>query len=411
MTPGKRAYRKGVPGAIEGGAQKVVADIVRAFASEALRGYEALDHVHLDGDQRKQRVGALLAFKRFRDLWRSNGTTRRVLDLVKDESKSTPTACVVVQKLFLSCLQNVRARSESGVKLGEADKFLDVAKQCAGIYAAHVIYAIQPVHPKVRIYLPYSHAEELYHALWDLRKDHGLYDCHKIALHLAREDSFVFGGLRKEKGKRKYPQRALYPQKQQRLSFEMWKEAKQAEALVKSCLDNVEATLDKDLVARYNKGLSDLFGEDFMASDLVEKVAKWQSNLKAEVQGLLLQVGSNITKPAENSYYEVFGGPRVGRKSSDGPESASARAGTSGAAEGDDKDGLGGLELAVLPPKWRKKIKDAMAQKEANKSQKKGKGKGRKRKAPQQQEDFSDLEDGQVEMDEELALLLEAELA
>jgi len=343
----------------------------------------------------------LLAFRNFRQLWTKNDLTRRVLEQVHRESKVAKDACVSLQKLFHACLQNATfAPKGKGPRLQRSarDKFREMTRHCAGIYAAYVIYAIQPVHPKVRIYLPYPKAEELLHVLWDLRCEARLHDCHRIAQELASDDAFVFGALNKDK-----PRTSSEAQKKKGLTFENWKEVKAAEEVAKSCLDDVEGRLERERLEAYYAKIK-AFGVDPV--DLPGKIATLQAELRKDMNSLMqTRIDRQTSRPPTN---QLFGQ----RKRYEFQQ------GSSGV---EDKEPSTDELIAALPARWRKRIREAEEKKRMAELNKRPPSRGRKRgrrkaEAPVEDEDPSteDLFDGydadEVGDDDDLARELEEEL-
>ncbi|QDZ18845.1 hypothetical protein HOP50_02g13500 [Chloropicon primus] len=408
-APGGKRMRK------VGSCQDLVNEIVGAFSAAVLKGLR-----NGEGEDKKE-VQGLLAFGAYRDMWVSQNLTRRVLELIKREAGSTREACVAVQELFASCVQSAtfvptRAWAMGGNRNRTfVDHLRDMSRHCAGIYTAYVIYAIQPVHPKVRIYLPYTAAEELFHVLWDLRYEAGLLDCHAIAKRLSGEDAFVFGALNRDK------RSASYPQNYGSLTFESWKDVKRAEEVAKSGLRGVEDQLDKKKLSEYNERIKEVVGVP-VTFDLAAKIESMQTELRDGVNEILqARIDLQKQKPPRASGGLLFSQ----RKKYEFQQHHKDE------AEGEDDaeaDGSFDASISALPAKWRRKLKQLEEKKreereELERSRKKkrkpGAGKGRrgrkqpKRRAKEKREE-EEKEEGEISFSEDefeqLAYLLEETL-
>ncbi len=219
--------------------------------------------------------------------------------------------------------------------------------------------------------MPVTFAHQLWCLLWECRKIK-LFDCHTIATELLKQDAFVYGGLSQEwKGKKS----GIARKQKQAFTFEMWKQAKEVEGLAKTCLSNMESQMDKDLYRQYNEGLWSVTGSDKMCTDILDKVAKWQKELNAQVKEKIDEISTGPQWREE--YSEVFGSRKP--YTYQNKKEKGVQAGTDGMME--EGEISNDEYLKGLPARLRKKIKDVMkAEKERQaKEKRKGESSGGKR--------------------------------
>ena len=306
----------------------------------------------------------LFTFQNFRKLWIENGVTTEMLALFK-ACTGTREACQVVQELMLNAISNLLSQPD----LTEEGSTKQLATQVSGIYSAYIIYGLQPVTPKVCIYLPQQYVEELWLLLWYCRKYLHLLDCHSIAKELGKQNAFVYGAFKHEHAKRII---AFHSKNKiiTGLTFNMWKEAKAAEDIAKSSLDPIR--LDETLFRRYNESLRKV-GADECCTSLVGILDKMNKDLQSDLSVMFTNMPHRVDW--HQKYEEVFGK----RKSYDGTIMR-----TRDESSEDEDDYLNGL-----PANWRKKIKEVRRkQQEEEELRRKAeqaviKGKGKKGKGAQ----------------------------
>jgi hypothetical protein len=336
---------------------------------------EELTRAFVDQARKRKFTKESLSFSTFRDLWQGNGPEGDVTILhppaggvdisrLVGEASNTREACQIVQELFAAAVRGLKSESRLGVT--DEEKMQQLAQQVAAIYASYAIYILQPITPKVCIYLPQAYAEELLLLLMDCRDKVGCFDCHAIAQRLGQEEAFIYGSFRKEdKGQR---QIAASRKKMSHsgLTFASWKDTKVAENIAKSCLKNID--FDRDLLRRYNEDLRKMTRNENMCSSLLENVDTWNKTLEGKIKDLLGDVTRKSQADWHDRYEEVFGKRKL--YESQTVASSSSRAVAGGGITTQARElGQESWEdlLKGLPPQWRKKIRKVLESKKKKK--------------------------------------------
>ena len=277
-------------------AKDVVQRVVDAFA------LRIETHVGSRTKVPKREAVGLITFAAFRQIWADLGSTDALHSLC-GPAWSEEDRCRNVQALFAACIYNlseavhgVEAREDraagggtssssapgpahavqrdAGARIG-ADEFATPAlrvlsRQIAGAYACYASYALQPVRPPVRIYLPLPSAQDLRTILLAC-KALGLADLRAIVAALRSADAFVCGVFTAELGRVRTGHNAKTAALGRRLfSDRQASEMRHAQRLAEGGLSDLLASgcLAPDALFRYNDALRRLTRQENSALGL-----------------------------------------------------------------------------------------------------------------------------------------------